>query len=315
MGRRAVVLMNLGGPDSLDAVEPFLFNLFSDPAIIRLPGPLRRPLARLIARRRRPAAHDIYARLGGASPLLANTEAQARALETALGDGSRCFIAMRYWRPTTAEAAAAVAAWAPDEIVCLPLYPQFSTTTTASSLTAWGEAAARRGLDRPTRTVRSYAAEPGFVAALARLIAAALDAEPASRPRLLLTAHGLPQRIVRRGDPYCREVEATALAVVAALARPGLDWRVCYQSRVGPLTWVGPETPDEIRRAGAERRPLVVAPISFVSEHSETLIELDQDYRRLALACGVPDYRRVATVGTAPEFIAGLARLVAGAAG
>lgn len=314
MGRRAVVLMNLGGPDSPDAVEPFLVNLFSDPAIIRLPWPLRLPLARLIARRRLAAARDIYDRLGGGSPLAANTAAQARALETALGDGSRCFVAMRYWRPSTAEAVEQVAAWAPDEIVCLPLYPQFSTTTTASSMAAWRTEAARRRLDRPTRVIRSYPTAPGFVAALARLIAAALADSGGGGTRLLLTAHGLPRKIVRAGDPYCSEVEATAAAVIASLAHPGLDWVVCYQSRVGPLAWVGPETQDEIRRAGAEGRPLVVAPISFVSEHSETLIELDDDYRRLALSCGVPAYVRVPTVGTEPEFIAAVAKLVRGAA-
>jgi protoporphyrin/coproporphyrin ferrochelatase len=307
--RRAIVLMNLGGPDSPEVVEPFLYNLFKDPAIIDLPLVVRVPLARLLARLRLKAARDIYARLGGGSPLLANTEAQARALETALADGSRCFVAMRYWGPTSGEAAAEIAEWAPQEIVCLPLYPQYSTTTTASSLAAWDRAAAAAGLDAPTRTIRCYPTEAGFIAALARLIGAALDEEP-SGARLLLTAHGLPQKIVRAGDPYCRQVEATAAAVVAALARPGLDWVVCYQSRVGPLAWVGPATDAEIRRAGSERVALVVAPISFVSEHSETLVELDMDYRELARACGVPAYRRVRTVGTEPEFIAGLAALV-----
>jgi ferrochelatase len=307
--RRAVVLMNLGGPDSPAAVGPFLYNLFSDPAIIALPSPLRLPLARLIARLRLPAARQIYARLGGSSPLLVNTEAQARALEAALADGSRCFVAMRYWRPDSAEAAAAVKEWGAEEIVCLPLYPQPSTTTTASSLAAWQKAAAAAGLAVPTRAIRGYPIEPGFVAALARLIGAALDEEP-PRVRLLLTAHGLPQRTVRAGDPYAQNVEMTAAAVIEALARPGLDWVVCYQSRVGPLKWLGPETADEIRRAGRERMPLVVAPIAFVSEHSETLVELDVDYRRLAQECGVPAYRRVQTVGTEPEFIAGLAALV-----
>jgi protoporphyrin/coproporphyrin ferrochelatase len=312
MPRTAIVLMNLGGPDSLDAVEPFLFNLFRDPAIIRLPRLLRLPLARLVARGRAPTARDIYARLGGASPLLANTKVQARALDNLLGPGYRSFVAMRYWRPISAEAARAVADWAPDEIVCLPLYPQFSTTTTASSLGEWHAAAAREGLDRPTRTVCCYPVEPGFVEAMAGLIAPALDRMSGlSRPpRLLLTAHGLPKRIVKAGDPYPSQVELTARAVVAALARPGLDWRVCYQSRVGPLEWIGPATDAEIRRAGAEGVPLVVAPISFVSEHSETLVELDLDYRRIADECGVPAYVRVSTVGSEPAFVGALATLV-----
>jgi len=308
----AVVLMNLGGPDSLAAVEPFLFNLFSDRAIIDLPQPLRLPLARLLARRRAPVARRIYAALGGSSPLLANTQRQAEALEFRLGRGYRCFVAMRYWYPTSLETARKVKAWTPDEIVCLPLYPQFSTTTTASSLHAWRSAAVQEQLDRPTRTVCGYPAAQGFVDALTERIRPAL-AEFLRRgeaPRLLLTAHGLPQRIVRAGDPYPQQVAATAAAVVAALSQPGLDWRVCYQSRIGPLKWTGPSTAAEIRAAGRDRVPVIVAPIAFVSEHSETLIELDHDYRRLAADCGVPRYIRVPTVGTAPSFVAALAALV-----
>jgi protoporphyrin/coproporphyrin ferrochelatase len=312
MTRVAVVLMNLGGPDSIEAVRPFLANLFSDPAIIGLPGLLRLPLARFIAWRRGPVARDIYARLGGRSPLLANTEAQARALEGALGPGHRCFVAMRYWHPMSIETARAVAEWTPDEIVCLPLFPQFSTTTTASSLAMWRGAAARQGLSRPTHVVRCYPCEQGFVEAIAGLVRPPLEAASGTgKPfRLLLTAHGLPKKIIDRGDPYPDQVEQTAAAVVAALARPELDWRVCYQSRVGPLEWIGPATDEEIRRAGADGVALVVAPISFVSEHSETLVELDLDYRNLAEVAGVPTYHRVPTVGVEPAFIGSLARLV-----
>jgi len=186
MARVAVVLMNLGGPDSLEAVQPFLVNLFSDPAIIGLPGLLRLPLARFVAWRRAQVARDIYMRLGGRSPLLANTEVQARALEAALGHRYRCFVAMRYWHPTSEETARVVAEWAPDEIVCLPLYPQFSTTTTASSLADWCHAATRQGLDCPTRKVCCYPVENGFVDAVAGLIRPALDAVRSSgkEPRL-----------------------------------------------------------------------------------------------------------------------------------
>ena len=312
MARTAIILMNLGGPDSLDAVEPFLFNLFKDPAIIRLPALLRLPLAWLVARRRTGTAREIFARLGGASPLLANTEAQARALEAILGDRHRCFVAMRYWHPTSSEAARAVAEWGPDEIVCLPLYPQFSTTTTASSLADWRRAAAQQKLNRSARSVCCYPTASGFIDAIAELIRPALATagSQGKAPRLLLTAHGLPKRIVQAGDPYPGQVEMTARAVIATLARPGLDWQVCYQSRVGPLEWIGPATDAEIRRAGSESVPLVVAPISFVSEHSETLVELDIDYRHLAETSGVPAYYRVATVGTDPGFIAALADLV-----
>jgi protoporphyrin/coproporphyrin ferrochelatase len=315
MPRRAIVLMNLGGPDSPQAVRPFLINLFSDPAIISLQLPLRWLLARVIAWRRAETARDIYDHLGGGSPLLANTEAQARALESVFGSDNRCFVAMRYWHPLTPEVVAAVKAWQPEEVVCLPLYPQFSTTTTASSLAAWRREAARQGLDCSTHAVPPYPTAPGFIAALVGRIEPVLDdAAKLQRVRLLLTAHGLPLKIVRAGDPYPEQIEQTAAAVVAALDRPELDSVVCYQSRVGPLAWLGPGTDDEIRRAGREGVSLVVAPISFVSEHSETLVELDRDYRRLAEACGVPAYHRVPTVGTDPRFIAALAGLVEAAA-
>jgi len=311
MPRRAIVLMNLGGPDSPQAVRAFLVNLFSDPAIIGLPLPLRWLLAQLIAWRRAEVAKDIYDHLGGGSPLLANTQTQAEALEAALGEGHRCFIAMRYWHPLTPETVAAVKAWRPDEIVCLPLYPQFSTTTTASSLSLWRREAARQRLDCQTRVVESYPNANGFIAALAGLITPVLEeAERTGRVRLLLSAHGLPLKIVRAGDPYPNQVEQTAAAVAVALDRPDLDWVVCYQSRVGPLAWLGPQTDDEIRRAGREDIAVVVASISFVSEHSETLVELDRDYRRLALESGVPAYHRVPTVGTDPRFIGALAELV-----
>jgi protoporphyrin/coproporphyrin ferrochelatase len=312
MTRIAVVLMNLGGPDSPAAVRPFLYNLFSDPAIIDLPTSVRRPLAWLIARQRSRTAAEIYSHLGGSSPLLANTEAQARALESELGPGYRCFIAMRYWHPLTAAALRAVKEWQPDEIVLLPLYPQFSTTTVASSLAAWHGEAQGQGLACPTRAVPAYPTEPGFIAAVAGLVDKSLaEAAAQNRPvRLLLSAHGLPLKIVRKGDPYPQQVESTATAVVAALERSIPDWRVCYQSRVGPLAWLGPSVEEELRAAGRDGAAVVIAPISFVSEHSETLVELDRDYRRLAEACGVRFYARVPTVVTEPHFIAGLARLV-----
>src|SRR5579885_3099960 len=208
------------------------------------------------------------------------------------------------------DALLAVAAWPADEVVCLPLYPQFSTTTTQSSLDEWQHEARRRGFDRPTRAVSSWPTAPGFIAALAGRIEAALAAAPPGKLRLLLSAHGLPQAIVRAGDPYPEQVAATATAVAAALGRQGLDWRVCYQSRVGPLAWLGPSLDEEVRRAAADGAGLLVAPISFVSEHSETLVELDRDYRRLAEALGVRFYLRVPTVGTDPAFIAALAELV-----
>ena len=319
MSRVAVVLFNLGGPDSPAAVQPFLFNLFNDPAIIGLPGPIRWLLAKLLAARRVTAARAIYAHLGGASPLLANTQAQADALAELLADLGqvKVFPCMRYWRPMSDEVAARVKAFAPDEIVLLPLYPQFSTTTTASSLAAWRDAASKAGLTGRTRSLCCYPVEPGFIAAAADVIRRAYwraqESWPSRPARVLFSAHGLPRRVIERGDPYQSHVESTAAAIAASLGVANLDWRVCYQSRVGPLEWIGPYTEDEISRAAAERIPVVVAPIAFVSEHSETLVELDIEYRRRALAAGAPHYERAATVGTHPKFIAGLAQAVRGA--
>jgi len=312
MSKTAIVIMNLGGPDSAAAVEPFLFNLFSDPAIIALPNPLRWMIAKLISQRRAPIAREIYAKIGNTSPLLANTQAQARALEAMLGADVRVFSVMRYWQPRAFEIAQAVKAWDPDEIILLPLYPQYSSTTTASSFEDWAKAAERVGLRMPTRAICCYPEEPGFIAALAQSIDAALQAwtPDLPPPRLLLSAHGLPKRVIAKGDPYQSQVERTAAAIVAKLARPEIESVVCYQSRVGPLEWIGPATDAEIRRAGSEERGLIVAPIAFVSEHSETLVELDIEYGHLAASVGVPRYVRVPTVGTAPSFIAGLAALV-----
>jgi protoporphyrin/coproporphyrin ferrochelatase len=309
-----IVLFNLGGPDGLDAVEPFLRNLFSDPAIISLPGVMRKPLARFIARRRAPLARKIYQHMGGRSPILVETQAQARALEDALRTSDievKAVVAMRYWYPFSEGAAEALRQFAPDRIVLLPLYPQFSTTTTASSFEDWNRAAAKAGLTVPSARLCCYPVNTGFVDALAEKIRATMENPVAGISyRLLLSAHGLPKRVVAKGDPYQWQVERTAQALVDRLGIKDLDWSVCYQSRVGPLEWLQPATDAEIRRAGADGKGVVIAPIAFVSEHSETLVELDIEYRRLADISGVPDYRRVATVSADRVFIDGLAGLV-----
>lgn len=317
MSRTAIVLFNLGGPDSLDAVRPFLTNLFNDPAIIRVPALLRSMLAAWIARRRAPVAQQIYAQMGNRSPILPNTEAQARALEQALAGEAKTFIAMRYWHPMTAETAAAVKAYAPDQVILLPLYPQFSTTTTASSYQLWCKEAKRQGLTAPTRLICCYPTEPGFIAASAELVRQGLQrvaAEaPAARPLVVLSAHGLPKKIVDDGDPYVAQVEAGAAAITGQLGLKPDAWVVSYQSRVGPLEWVKPATDAVILQAARDQRALVVYPIAFVSEHSETLVELDIEYRHLAEANGAAAYVRVPAVGTHPAFIGGLANLVTAA--
>jgi protoporphyrin/coproporphyrin ferrochelatase len=313
VSRVAVVLFNLGGPDGPAAVEPFLFNLFNDKAIIGAPQPVRYLLARLISRRRAPIARAIYARIGGGSPILANTNAQATALESRLASRApettwRVFVSMRYWHAFADATAAAVKAFAPERILLVPLYPQFSTTTSESSLADWQRAAAKAGIEGGARAACCYPRSAGFVAAVADLTRRALAAFPGGRaPRLLFSAHGLPKKVIGRGDPYQWQVEQSVAAVVQALARPDLDHVVCYQSRVGPLEWIGPSTEAEIARAGADKVPVLVVPIAFVSEHSETLVELDIEYRHLAEAKGVPGFARVPTVGTHPAFIDGLA--------
>ena len=308
------MLFNLGGPDSLAAVRPFLFNLFNDPAIIRVPALLRSMIAAWIARRRTPVAQEIYGKMGNRSPILPNTEAQACALEDALGGAAKVFIAMRYWHPMTAETVKAVKEYAPDQILLLPLYPQFSTTTTASSYKSWREEAARQGLTQPQRLVCCFPTDPGFVTAAADLVSQGLadvmKAVPAAKPLVVFSAHGLPKKIVDDGDPYVAQVEAGAAAIVSELGLKTGDWIVSYQSRVGPLEWVKPPTDLVIREAAKERRALVIFPIAFVSEHSETLVELDIEYRHLAEANGAAAYVRVPAVGTHPAFIGGLAQLV-----
>jgi ferrochelatase len=303
----AIILFNLGGPDSLEAVQPFLRNLFSDPAIITLPAWLRLPLARFIAARRTPKATEIYAKIGGSSPILGQTEAQARVLEEALGNEHewRGYVCMRYWHPLTEAVVRSVKRFSPDRIVLLPLYPQFSTTTTGSSVKAWTAAAGE--LKAPTVSVESYPTEPGFIRASVELVKQGL-AEAKGAPRVLFSAHGLPEKTIKAGDPYQSQVEQTAAAIGEHLGT--VDWSVCYQSRVGPLRWIGPSTESEIRRAGQDKTRVVLYPLSFVSEHSETLVELDIDYRHLARDVGVPSYIRVPTVGTHPQFIHGLANLV-----
>jgi len=322
--RIAIVLFNLGGPDSPEAVRPFLTNLFTDPAILRVPGFIRPLLGRYIAWKRTKPALENYAILGGKSPLLELTEGQARALEAALpgdpGTAFRSFVAMRYWHPFSDEAAREVKAWAPDEVLLLPLYPQYSTTTTGSSVTAWDTACRAIGFSAPTTTLCCWHSHPGFAAATAALVRRSHDAARATLPadvplRILFSAHGLPESIVKAGDPYQWQVERSTAAVVEALAIDGLDHAICYQSRVTPEVWIGPSTEAEIERAAHDKVALLVCPIAFVSEHSETLVELDVEYGELAHKLGVPGYFRVPAQNSDPAFITALADIVRDALG
>ena len=301
--KTAVVLFNLGGPDGPDAVLPFLINLFSDPAILRIGQPFRWLLAQSIARRRAPVAREIYGHIGGSSPILAETKALNGRGEFFV------FIAMRYWHPRAAVALADLRAFGPDRIVLLPLYPQYSTTTTESSVEEWRKIA--KVLDVPTQLIGCYGTQPWFIQAQAKIIAPLVaQARAVGAPTVLFSAHGLPKRISDAGDPYAHHTRQTARAVATELGLADQEWSLCYQSRVGRLEWIGPSTDDEIRRAGAAKSPVVVVPIAFVSEHSETLVELDIEYRTMAEGAGVPAYFRAPTLGVSEAFIQGLAGMV-----
>jgi protoporphyrin/coproporphyrin ferrochelatase len=313
--RIAVVLFNLGGPDRLEAIRPFLINLFTDPAILRVPPFVRPLLARRLARARLEPARAAYAALGDRSPLLELTRAQAAALETELTEfDTKCFIAMRYWHPLTEEAVASVREWKPDEVVLLPLYPQYSTTTTGSSVTAWREAAACLGLVAETTALCCYPTDAAYVAAIATPLrqawqAALAQLAPGVGLRVLFSAHGLPEAIVRGGDPYQWQIEQTVARVLTNWGEAP-DWVICYQSRATPQRWIEPSTEAEIERAARDRVAVLVVPIAFVSDHSETLVELDIDYRRLAERLGVPGYFRAPVPNADAAFIAALAGLV-----
>lgn len=327
--RRAVVLFNLGGPDSTAAIRPFLYNLFSDRAILSLPRLPRTALACIISQLRAGKAREIYDRMGGKSPILEKTREQSAALEQRLQEEdqeveTRTFIAMRYWHPRAREVVGRVKAWQPDEVILLPLYPQYSTTTTQSSILEWMAEAQQQGLLARHRAVCCYPDEDGFLRAhaesikdcLIRLRAEGIDP---GRMALLFSAHGLPQRVIRRGDPYQLQVETTCAGVMKTLHLPSgwppLDWRICYQSRVGPMKWIGPSIDDVLVQLGSEGKGVIVVPIAFVSEHAETLVELDEEYRTFAMEKGVTFYRRINALGKNPDFIDVLARLVKQACG
>jgi ferrochelatase len=300
--------MNLGGPRSLDEVEPYLFDLFSDPLVIQAPlGPLRRPLARLIARRRAPSSAEKYQLIGGRSPLVEGTRAQAQALAAALGPGFSAHLAMRCGQPDTASGVREALAAGAERAVALPLYPQWANATTRSSLL---ELRRRWPLDRPLVEVCTFHDHPGYLDAVAATVREAVDRVPAGlRPGMLVvfSAHGLPLSQVRKGDPYPGYVEASCRGVAERLGLA--EYQVTYQSRVGPMRWLGPDT-NELVAAMARGRAVVTVPIAFVSEHLETLYDLDILSREAALRGGAAAYERAAAVGTRPEFVAALADVV-----
>ncbi|MBI5477746.1 MAG: ferrochelatase [Deltaproteobacteria bacterium] len=313
-----VVLMNMGGPDSIEAVEPFLRNLFADRDLIKLPwgGLGQGALARFIAGRRAPKVRELYRSIGGRSPIGELTERQTRGLEAALRDGGldcRCYVAMRYWKPFADDAARALRSDGVVRVLALTLYPQFSDSTTGSSLKDLRRALAAAGVRAPLDAIDRYGDDDAYLDALAEAVTAGLAEIPAAereRVPVLFSAHGLPQRYVDRGDPYEREVRATVAGVVARLGL-GDRWRLGFQSKVGPVKWLGPSTEvviHDLARQGA--RALLVVPVAFVSDHIETLQEIDLRYRDVAHAAGITEFRRAPALNDRPAFIAALAGLV-----
>lgn len=316
--RVAVVLFNLGGPDSKEAIEPFLKNFFTDPNIIRLPAPLRKFVAqRIAAKRSKREAGTSYGELGDKSPLLENSLAQAKLLEDKLKTMTdydyRVFVCMRYWHPMAPEVAKAVEEYDPSQIVLLPLYPQFSTTTTRSSFQSWDAACDDIDLMLPTATICCYPFADGFIKANAdhiRTVYEQAQRETGMAPRILMSAHGLPESVIKDGDPYQWQCEESAKKIIAATGIANVDWAICYQSRVGPMKWIGPSTEEELRRAAADKVPVVILPHAFTQEHVETLVEIEIEYRHMAEKMGVPGFYRVPTVSTHPAFIDALAQVV-----
>ncbi len=314
-----VVLFQLGGPDSPEAVEPFLYNLFCDPDIINFPLAwiARRPLARYIARRRASVVREHYEAIGGQSPIRRLTERQARKLEAALSPEFhvRCWVAMRYWHPLTEETVAAVRAASLDKLVLLPLYPQYSFATTASSLKEWNRLY-REGSPRLSgQLVEEFHTHPLYIAALVERITTSLTHfdEP-GKVHFVFSAHGLPLSLIEKGDPYQRQVTETMRAV---LAQGGWSngHSLCYQSRVGRQKWLEPALGPTIERlAAAGEKHLLLIPISFVTEHIETLHEINIEARAEALRAGVEQFEMMPAVGDSPQFIEALAELVRAAA-
>ncbi|HJQ71230.1 MAG TPA: ferrochelatase [Blastocatellia bacterium] len=316
--RIGVLLFNLGGPETLADVKPFLYNLFSDPDIIRLPWrALQKPLAWIISTSRHKKSRGYYAQIGGGSPLRKITDEQARALEGALarrGVEAKAYVGMRYWKPFTEEAIAQIEADGIKRLVVLPLYPQFSISTTGSSLNLMKAIFAENGA-RGLRVsvIESWQDDPRYINALARMVREELAAFPDQSPsatHVVFSAHSVPVSYIEAGDPYLDQTRQTVGLVMKQIGedRPHT---LSFQSKVGPVKWLRPSTDETIRRLAAEGvSQVLLVPVSFVSEHIETLYELDILYRHVAEETGLRHYRRVPALNCEPDFIDALANLV-----
>ena len=311
--KKAVILFNLGGPDKLENVEPFLFNLFNDPAILNLPLFLRYPLAKIISNRRAPIAKKIYQELGGSSPILKLTKDQSNSLEKKLNDDDdlsdyKCFIVMRCWHPRAENVVKEVINYNPDEIILMPLYPQYSAATSGSSIKEWNDICAKHSFKVKTSTICCYPTDSNFIEAHKNEIMKKID--KLKNFKLIFSAHGLPEKNIKKGDPYQWQVEQSVNKIVKSLNIKDLDWILCYQSRVGPLKWIGPSTEDIIIKNSKLGKHIVLVPVAFVSEHSETLVELDIEYKDLADKNGCTNYSRVPALGTNENYIKAMSDLI-----
>ena len=311
--KKAVILFNLGGPDKIENVEPFLFNLFNDPAILNLPTILRYPLAKLISNRRAPVAKKIYEELGGSSPILKLTKEQSEALETKLNQTGtdseyKCFIVMRCWNPRANDVIKDVQSFNPEEIILMPLYPQYSAATSGSSIKEWKDICKKNNYHVKTSTICCYPTDQNFINAHTKEIKKKI--KDLKNFKLIFSAHGLPEKNIKKGDPYQWQVEQSVKKIVENLNIENLDWILSYQSRVGPLKWIGPSTEDIIVENSKLGKHIVLVPIAFVSEHSETLVELDIEYKEIADANGCKNYTRVPALGTNEDFIKAISELI-----
>ena len=311
--KKAIILFNLGGPDKLENVEPFLFNLFNDPAILNLPFFFRYPLAKLISNRRAPVAKKIYGELGGSSPILKLTEEQSRALEEKLNqsqtsDYYKCFVVMRCWNPRAENVIKEVQLYQPDEIILMPLYPQYSAATSGSSIKEWRNVCKKNEYNIKTSTICCYPTDQNFISAHTKEITKKI--KDLKNYKLIFSAHGLPEKNIKNGDPYQWQVEQSVKKIVESRNDVDLDWILSYQSRVGPLKWIGPPTDDVIVENSKSGKHIVLVPIAFVSEHSETLVELDIEYKKLAEDNGCKHYTRVPALGVNEDFINAMSELI-----
>jgi len=311
--KKAVILFNLGGPDKLENVGPFLFNLFNDRAILDFPGIIRYPLAKLIANKRRTMAKKIYEELGGSSPILKLTIDQSEKLEKKLNknnslDEYKCFVVMRCWHPRATKVINEVKLFNPEEVVLLPLYPQFSASTSASSFKEWEDICKINKYEIRTSTICCYPTDNNFIKAHTLEINKKIKG--IDNFKLIFSAHGLPEKNIKKGDPYQWQVEQTVNRIVKYLNIEKLDWILSYQSRVGSLKWIGPSTENVIVENAKFEKQLVIVPVAFVSEHSETLVELDIEYKKLALNNGCSKYIRVPALGVNDTFIESLSNLI-----